>query len=66
MSRSLTLREECNKLRLVDEPNVDDNIDNNDKDADEFIAVEDDEDDEEIVIANDDEDEIEVVKERER
>ena len=60
MSRHLTLREACNKLGLVEELSINNDIDNNVEDANEFIAVE---DDKEIAIAVDDGD-IKVVEER--
>ena len=60
MSRRLTLHEACNQLEFVDKLSIDDYDDNN-KDAKEFIPVEDGENDEEIAV--DDEGDVEVFEE---
>ena len=60
MSRRLTLREACSQLGFVDELSIDDYDDNN-KDAEELISVEDGDIDKEIAV--DDEGDVEVFEE---
>ena len=60
MSRRLTLREACSQLGFVDELSIDD-YDNNNKNAGEFILVEDGENDEKMVV--DDEGDVEIFEE---